>query len=59
VLLFTMEGGNELLASEAGDRDVPRRTGPSHLALDIDAVLLFDRDSGRRFTPTGDMGARP
>jgi len=59
VLLFMMEGGNELLASEAGDRDVPRRTGPSRLALDLDAVLLFDRDSGRRFIPAGNMGARP
>jgi multiple sugar transport system ATP-binding protein len=58
VLLFTMEGGNELLASEAGDRDVPRRTGPSHLALDLDAVLLFDRNSGRRFIPAGDVGAK-
>jgi multiple sugar transport system ATP-binding protein len=59
VLLFTMEGGNELLASEAGDRDVPRRAGPSRLALDLDAVLLFDRASGRRFIPAGNMEARP
>jgi hypothetical protein len=59
VLLFTMAGGNELLASEAGDRDVPRRTGPSRLALDLDALLLFDRDSGRRFIPADNMGARP
>ena len=59
VLLVTMEGGRELLASEAGDRDVPRRTGPSCLAVDLDAVLLFERDSGRRFIPAGNIGARP
>jgi multiple sugar transport system ATP-binding protein len=59
VLLFTMEGGNELLASEAGDREVPRCTGPSRLALDLDAVLLFDRDNGRRFIPADNLGARP
>ena len=58
VLLFTMEGGNELLASEAGDREVPRCTGPSRLALDLDAVLLFDRACGRRFIPADNMGAR-
>jgi multiple sugar transport system ATP-binding protein len=51
VLLFTMPGGEELLASEPGDRDEPRRTGPAHVALDLDAVLLFERDSGRRFIP--------
>jgi multiple sugar transport system ATP-binding protein len=51
VLLFTMPGGEELLASEPGDRDEPRRTGPAHVALDLDAALLFERDSGRRFIP--------
>src|SRR6202795_787760 len=35
VLLFTMQGGNELLASEAGDREVPRRPGPGRIALDL------------------------
>jgi multiple sugar transport system ATP-binding protein len=59
VLLVTMEGGRELLASEAGDRDEPRRTGPSRLAVDLDALLLFERDSGRRFIPADDIGARP
>jgi len=58
VLLLTMEGGQELLASEAGDRDAPRRTGPAHAAFDMDAVLLFDRASGRRFVPAQGMGAR-
>jgi multiple sugar transport system ATP-binding protein len=58
VLLLTTESGNELLASEDADRDVPRRAGPGHLALDLDAVLLFDRESGRRFVPIDDMGAR-
>jgi hypothetical protein len=47
-----------LLASEAGDREVPRRTGPGRIALDLDAVLFFDRDSGRRFIPADNMGAR-
>jgi multiple sugar transport system ATP-binding protein len=59
VLLVTMEGGRELLASEAGDRDEPRRTGPARLAVDLDAVLLFERDSGRRFIPADSLGARP
>lgn len=56
VLLLSMEGGEELLASEAGDRDEPRRTGPAHVALDLDAVLLFERESGRRFIPAGNGG---
>lgn len=51
VLLLTVEGGEELLASEAGDRDEPRRTGPAHVAFDLDALLLFERESGRRFIP--------
>jgi multiple sugar transport system ATP-binding protein len=56
VLLFTMAGGEELLASEPGDRDTPRRTGPAHVALDLDAVLLFERSSGRRFIPAVNGG---
>lgn len=56
VLLLAMQGGQELLASEAGDRDEPRRTGPAHIALDLDAVLLFERESGRRFIPAGKGG---
>ena len=56
VLLFTMQGGDELLASEAGERDVPRRTGTGHLALDLDALLLFERSSGRRFIPADGGG---
>ena len=58
VLLFTMQGGSELLASEAGDREIPRRTGPARIAVDLDAVLLFDRNSGMRFVPADNMGAR-
>jgi multiple sugar transport system ATP-binding protein len=57
VLLLTTEGGDELLASEAGDRDIPRRAGPGRIALDLDAVLLFDRESGRRFVPNDTLGA--
>jgi hypothetical protein len=57
VLLLTMEGGREVLASEASDRDEPRRTGPAHVAFDLDTVLLFDRASGRRFVPMPDIGA--
>ena len=56
VLLLTMQGGSELLASEAGDREMPRRTGPARIAVDLDAVLLFDRDSGMRFVPEDNMG---
>jgi hypothetical protein len=59
VLLLTMEGGQEVLASEAGDRDEPRRTGPAHIAFDMDTVLLFDRASGRRLIPADDGGAEP
>jgi multiple sugar transport system ATP-binding protein len=59
VLLLTMEGGREVLASEAGDRDEPRRTGPAHIAFDMDSVLLFDRASGQRFIPADDGGAEP
>jgi multiple sugar transport system ATP-binding protein len=59
VLLLTTEGGHELLASEAGDRDIPRRAGPGRIELDLDAVLLFDRSSGRRFIPIGAIGAGP
>jgi multiple sugar transport system ATP-binding protein len=56
VLLCTMNGGDELLASEAGDRDVPRRTGPGRVALDLDSVLLFDRATGRRLAPADNNG---
>ncbi|MDB5514633.1 MAG: yurJ2 [Tardiphaga sp.] len=59
VLLLTTEAGDELLASEAGDRDLPRRVGPGRVALDLDSVLLFDRESGRRFVPINGTGARP
>jgi hypothetical protein len=56
VLLFTIAGGEELLASEAGDREAPRRTGRTHIALDLDALLLFERGSGRRFVPAENGG---
>jgi len=56
VLLLTMEGSREVLASEAGDRDEPRLTGPAHIAFDMDTVLLFDRASGQRFIPADDGG---
>jgi multiple sugar transport system ATP-binding protein len=59
VLLLNAAGGHELLASEAADRDIPRRAGPGRIALDLDAVLLFDRESGRRFVPSGLLGASP
>lgn len=58
VLFCTMEGGGELLASEPGDRETPRRTGPGRIALDPDAVLLFDRASGRRFVPADNVEAK-
>jgi multiple sugar transport system ATP-binding protein len=57
VLLFTMQGGGELLASEPGDREMPRRTGAARLAFDPDDALLFDRDSGRRFVPAASREA--
>lgn len=58
VLLFTTQGGSELLASEAGDREMPRRTGSARIAVDLDAVLLFDRDSGTRFIPADNTEVR-
>jgi len=33
-------------------------TGPSCLAVDLDAVLLFERDSGRRFIPAGNIRSK-
>ena len=53
-----MQGGSELLASEAGDRECRVVTGSARIAVDLDAVLLFDRDSGTRFIPADNMEAR-
>ena len=58
VLLLAAKDGAELLASEAGDREMPRRVGSAHVAVDLDALLLFDRDSGKRFIPADEMETR-
>ena len=56
VLFMTMNDGRELLASEAGDREIARRPGPAHLSIDPAAILLFEQGSGRRFIPATSMG---
>ena len=51
VLLLKLADGREILASEEEEREVARRPGPVHVAIDPEAVLLFERQSGRAFAP--------
>ena len=52
VLLLATQDGRELLASEAGDREMPRRTVPRASPASISTPCFsFDRDSGTRFIP--------
>jgi multiple sugar transport system ATP-binding protein len=51
VLLLRTQDGRELLASEAGTDEAPRRHGPAHARFDPGAILLFEADSGRRIPP--------
>ena len=51
VLLLRTMDGRELLASEAGTDEAPRRHGPAHARFDPDSVLLFEVPSGRRIAP--------
>jgi len=51
VLLLRTEDGRELLASEAGTDEAPRRHGPAFARFEPAAALLFDAESGRRIAP--------
>jgi multiple sugar transport system ATP-binding protein len=51
VLLLTTADGREILASEAGNEEAPRRHGPAHARFDPAAILLFDAATGRRIPP--------
>lgn len=51
LLLLRTGDGREILASEAGTSEAPRRHGPAFARFDPRTVLLFDSDSGRRIAP--------
>jgi multiple sugar transport system ATP-binding protein len=51
VLLLNTADGREILASEPGGDETPRRHGPAHARFDPDAILLFDAASGARLSP--------
>jgi multiple sugar transport system ATP-binding protein len=48
LLLLRTDDGREILASEAGTNEAPRRHGPAFARFHAEAVLLFDPASGRR-----------
>ena len=51
LLLLRADDGREILASEAGTDEAPRRHGPAFARFDPGAALLFDDASGRRLAP--------
>src|SRR5579872_69727 len=51
LLLLRTDDGREILASEAGTEEAPRRHGPAFARFDPSAALLFDSASGRRVAP--------
>jgi multiple sugar transport system ATP-binding protein len=51
LLLLRTDDGREILASEAGTNEAPRRHGGAFARFDAEAVLLFDPASGRRIVP--------
>jgi multiple sugar transport system ATP-binding protein len=51
LLLLRTGDGREILASEAGTDEAPRRHGPAFARFDPSAALLFDSSSGRRVAP--------
>jgi multiple sugar transport system ATP-binding protein len=51
VLLLRTGDGREILASEAGTDEAPRRHGAAHARFDSNAVLLFEAGTGRRIAP--------
>ena len=48
LLLLRAHDGQELIASEAGTDEEPRRHEPAHARFDPNAVLLFDAENGER-----------
>ena len=57
LLLLRTDDGREILASEAGTNEAPRRHGPAFARFDAEAILLFDPATGRRIVPSGGMSA--
>jgi len=51
LLLLRTHDGREIIASEAGADEEPRRHGPAHAHFDPNAILLFDAESGGRIAP--------
>jgi multiple sugar transport system ATP-binding protein len=51
VLLLKTGEGQEVLASEPGNEEAPRRHGPAFARLDPDAMLVFDAADGRLVPP--------
>ncbi len=51
LLLLRTDDGGEILASEAGTNEAPRRHGPAFARFDPGAALLFESVSGRRIAP--------
>jgi multiple sugar transport system ATP-binding protein len=51
LLLLRAADGREILASEPGTDEAPRRHGPTYARFGPGAVLLFDAASGRRIPP--------
>ena len=51
VLLLTTSDGREILASEPGTDEAPRRHGPAQARFDPASILLFDAATGRRIPP--------
>ena len=51
LLLLRTDDGREILASEAGTDEAPRRHGPAFARFEPGAALLFDSASGRRIAP--------
>jgi multiple sugar transport system ATP-binding protein len=51
LLLLRTDDGHEILASEAGTNEAPRRHGRAFARFNPESVLLFDPTSGRRMIP--------
>jgi len=51
LLLLRTDDGHEILASEAGTNEAPRRHGAAFARFDAEAVLLFDAAGGQRILP--------
>ena len=51
LLLLRTDDGHEILASEAGTNEAPRRHGAAFARFDAEAVLLFDPAGGQRILP--------